>query len=121
MRDRFGEPIACLLEALGARAAPTNSETSSSIISAATGPDRLANHAGVLVEQHLPDNLLDRHPVGTGHTAPAFIVESREARRTISAASAGTTIRPTATYTTLCDATGGGAIRTLGRGIAPRP
>jgi hypothetical protein len=29
--------------------------------------DRLADHVGVLVEQHLPDDLLDRHPVGTGH------------------------------------------------------
>jgi hypothetical protein len=31
------------------------------------GPDRLADHIGVLIEQHLPDDLLDRHPVGTGH------------------------------------------------------
>jgi hypothetical protein len=26
-------------------------------------PDGLADHIGVLVEQHLPDDLLDRHPV----------------------------------------------------------
>jgi hypothetical protein len=37
------------------------------------GPDRLANHVGVLIEQHLPDDLLDRHPVGTGHAAPPFV------------------------------------------------
>ena len=39
------------------------------------GLDRLADHVGVLIEQHLPDDLLDRHPVGTGHAAPPFIVE----------------------------------------------
>src|SRR5204863_2508499 len=33
------------------------------------GLDRLADHIGVLIEQHLPDDLLDRHPVGTGHAA----------------------------------------------------
>jgi len=37
------------------------------------GLDRLANHVGVLIEQHLPDDLLDRHPVGTGHAAPPFV------------------------------------------------
>jgi hypothetical protein len=31
------------------------------------GPDGLADHVGVLVEQHLLDDLPDRHPVGTGH------------------------------------------------------
>ena len=35
--------------------------------------DRLADHVGVLIEQHLPDDLLDRHPVGTGHAAPPFV------------------------------------------------
>jgi len=35
--------------------------------------DRLADHVGVLIEQHPPDDLLDRHPVGTGHAAPPFI------------------------------------------------
>ena len=39
----------------------------------ADGLDRLADHIGVLVEQHLPDDLLDRHPVGTGHAAPPFV------------------------------------------------
>jgi hypothetical protein len=36
-------------------------------------PDRLADHIGMLIEQHLPDDLLDRHPVGTGHAAPPFV------------------------------------------------
>jgi hypothetical protein len=50
----------------------------------------LADHVGVLVEQHLPDDLLDRHPVGTGHRWRSF-------RRTVrsptimSAGVAGTT------------------------------
>src|SRR5215210_795532 len=35
--------------------------------------DRLADHVGVLVKQHLPDDLLDRHPLGTGHAAPPFV------------------------------------------------
>jgi hypothetical protein len=35
--------------------------------------DRLADHVGVLIEQHLPDDLLDRHPLGTGHAAPPFV------------------------------------------------
>jgi hypothetical protein len=34
----------------------------SSIISSRGGPDRLADHVGVLIEQHLSDALLDRHP-----------------------------------------------------------
>src|SRR4051812_6066684 len=37
------------------------------------GLERLADHVGVLVEQHLPADLLDRHPVGTGHAAPPFV------------------------------------------------
>ena len=35
--------------------------------------DGLTDHIGVLIEQHLPDDLLDRHPVSTGHAAPPFI------------------------------------------------
>jgi hypothetical protein len=31
------------------------------------GLDRLADHVRVLIEQHPLDDLLDRHPVGTGH------------------------------------------------------
>ena len=53
------------------------------------GLDRLADHVGVLVEQHLPDDLLDRHPVGTGHAAPPFVEPWKS--DDISAASAGTT------------------------------
>jgi hypothetical protein len=66
--------------------------------------DRLAEHVGVLIEQHLPDDLLDRHPVGTGHAAPPFCRTPRSPT-IISAASAGTTFRPTSTYTTLRDVT----------------
>ena len=36
-------------------------------------PRRLVDHLGVLIEQHLLDVLLDRHPVGTGHAAPPFV------------------------------------------------
>jgi Histidine kinase-like ATPase domain len=68
------------------------------------GLDRLADHVGVLIEQHLPDDLLDRHPVGTGHAAPPF-VRAVESPTIFSAASAGTTFRPTSTYTTLRDVT----------------
>src|SRR6187200_2045961 len=71
------------------------------------GLDRLADHVGVLIEQHLPDDLLDRHPVGTGHAAPPF-VRAVESPTIFSAASAGTTFRPTSTYTTLRDVTGRG-------------
>jgi hypothetical protein len=37
------------------------------------GPDRVADHVGMPVEQHLSDDLLDRHPVGTGPAAPPFV------------------------------------------------
>jgi hypothetical protein len=37
------------------------------------GLDRLADHISVLIEQHPLDDLLDRHPVGTGHAAPPFV------------------------------------------------
>jgi hypothetical protein len=33
----------------------------------------LADHVTVLLTQHLPDDLLDRHPLGTGHRRPPFI------------------------------------------------
>jgi hypothetical protein len=36
-------------------------------------PHRLADHIRVLVAQHLPDDLLDRHPVPTGHRRPPFV------------------------------------------------
>jgi hypothetical protein len=34
---------------------------------------RLADHVSVLLAQHLPDDLLDRHPVPTGHCRPPFV------------------------------------------------
>src|SRR4051794_30356107 len=37
------------------------------------GLDRLADHISVLIEQHPLDDLLDRHPLGTGHAAPPFV------------------------------------------------
>jgi hypothetical protein len=37
------------------------------------GLDRLADHVGMLVAQHLPDDLLDRHPLQTGHRRPPFV------------------------------------------------
>jgi hypothetical protein len=36
---------------------------------------RLAQHVGVLVDQHLPDDLLDRHPVCSGHRRCLLVVE----------------------------------------------
>ena len=33
-------------------------------------PDGLADHVTMLIAQHLPDDLLDRHPVLTGHRRP---------------------------------------------------
>jgi hypothetical protein len=36
-------------------------------------PHRLADHVTVLLAQHLPDDLLDRHPVPTGHRRPPFV------------------------------------------------
>jgi hypothetical protein len=58
----------------------------------------------VLIEQHLPDDLLDRHPVGTGHAA-LLSSNREEVRRSSAPASAGTTFRPISTYTTLRDVT----------------
>jgi hypothetical protein len=34
---------------------------------------RFADHVAVLLAQHLPDDLLDRHPVPTGHRRPPFV------------------------------------------------
>jgi hypothetical protein len=36
-------------------------------------PDRLADHVAMLIAQHLLDDLLDRHPVLTGHRRPPFV------------------------------------------------
>src|SRR5829696_864259 len=47
------------------------------------GLDRLADHIGVLIEQHLPDDLLDRHPLSTGHAA--LLSSNREEVRRSSA------------------------------------
>jgi hypothetical protein len=33
----------------------------------------LADHVTVLLAQHLADDLLDRHPVPTGHRRPPFV------------------------------------------------
>src|SRR3954465_11643977 len=68
------------------------------------GLDRLADHLGVLIEQNLPDDPLDRHPLSTGHAAPP-IRRTLRSPTIFSAASAGTTFRPTPTYTTLRDVT----------------
>jgi hypothetical protein len=38
-------------------------------------PHRLAQHIGVLIDQHLPDDLLDRHPVRSGHRRRLLVVE----------------------------------------------
>ena len=37
--------------------------------------DRLTQHVGMLVNQHLPDDLLDRHPVCSGHRRCLLVVE----------------------------------------------
>jgi len=34
---------------------------------------RVTDHVTVLLTQHAPDDLLDRHPLGTGHRRPPFI------------------------------------------------
>jgi hypothetical protein len=67
--------------------------------------DRLADNIGVLVEQHLPDDLLDRHPVGTGHRWRLLSSHREKSTTILSARVAGTTFRPTPTYTTLRDVT----------------
>jgi hypothetical protein len=36
-------------------------------------PDRLADHVCVLITQHLPNDLNDRHPVHPGHCRPPFV------------------------------------------------
>jgi len=59
----------------------------------------------MLITKHLPNDLLDRHPVPTGHRRPPF-VEALRTPTMMSAAVAGPTkIRPTPTYTTLRDVT----------------
>jgi hypothetical protein len=59
----------------------------------------------VLVEQHLPDDLLGRHPVDTGHQWCLLVVEPSRSPTSMSAAVTGTTFRPPRSYTTLWDVT----------------
>jgi len=56
------------------------------------GLDRLADHVSVLIEQHLPDDLLDRHPVGTGHAGASFHRRTLRSPPMMSAGVAGTTL-----------------------------
>jgi hypothetical protein len=56
-------------------------------------PHRLADHVAMLIAQHLPDDLLDRHPVPTGHRRPPF-VEALRTPTIMSAAVGGTTSDP---------------------------
>jgi hypothetical protein len=59
----------------------------------------------MLIAQHLPDDLLDRHPVPTGHRRPPF-VEALRTPTIMSAAVAGLrSIRPTRSYTNTRDVT----------------
>jgi len=36
-------------------------------------PHGLADHVAMLIAQHLPNDLLDRHPVPTGHRRPPLL------------------------------------------------
>src|SRR3954468_6972166 len=69
----------------------------------------LADHVTVLLAQHLPDALLDRHPLGTGHRWRLLSSTPWNEPTILSATVAGTTsatsFRPTRTYTTLRDVT----------------
>jgi hypothetical protein len=68
--------------------------------------ERLAQHVGMLVEQHLPHDLLSRHPVLAGHQWCLLVVEPSRSPTMVSAAVAGTTtFRPPRSYTTLWDVT----------------
>src|SRR4051812_2486397 len=72
----------------------------------------LADHVTVLLAQHLPDDLLDRHPLGTGHRWRLLSSTPWNEPTILSATVAGTTsatsFRPTRTYTTLRDVTPAG-------------
>src|SRR5690242_6944095 len=57
------------------------------------GLDRLADHIGVLIEQHLPDDLLDRNPVGTGHRWRLLSVEPSVSPTVSDATVAGTVVQ----------------------------
>jgi hypothetical protein len=77
----------------GARpsSAPTSSATSTSIQLAREQTQRLTQHVGVLVEQALPDDLLNRHPLGTGHQWCLLRVEPSASPTMVGAAVAETT------------------------------
>jgi hypothetical protein len=45
------------------------------------GTHRLADHVGMLITQHLPDDLLDRHPAHSGHRWPPCSSNREEVRR----------------------------------------
>src|SRR3954447_2355459 len=72
-------------------------------------PDRLADHITVLLTQHPADDLLDRHPLGTGHRWRLLSSTPWNEPMILSATVAGTTtatpFRPNPTYTTLRDVT----------------
>jgi hypothetical protein len=77
-------------------------------------PHQLADNVAMLLAQHLPDDLLDRHPVPTGHRRPPF-VEALRTPTIMSAAVAGLrSIRPTPSYTNPRDVTTGLSSRTDG-------
>jgi hypothetical protein len=55
---------------------------------------RLADHVAVLLTQHLPDDLLDRHPLGTGHRWRLLSSTPWNEPTILSATVAGTTSDP---------------------------
>jgi hypothetical protein len=73
----------------------------------------------MLIAQHLPDDLRDRHPVYPDHRRPSF-VEALRTPTMMSAAVAGTTFRPTRSYTTLWNATNSSQPPSADPASAPR-
>jgi hypothetical protein len=57
-------------------------------------PHRLTDHVTVLLAQHLPDDLLDRHPLGTGHRWRLLSSTPWNEPTILSATVAGTTSVP---------------------------
>src|SRR3954469_17256423 len=70
---------------------------------------RLADHVAVLLTQHPADDLLDRHPLGTGHRWRLLSSTPWNEPTILSATVAGTTsttsFRPTGSYTNPRDVT----------------
>src|SRR3954468_466881 len=62
----------------------------------------------MLFSKHPADDLLDRHPVGTGHRWRLLSSTPWNEPTIMSATVAGTTFRPTPSYTTLRDVTADG-------------